>query len=96
MTEKSASSKSGWVDPDEAPEWADGVWDRAQISKGDRVVRPASGTLTKRGRPPLGATAKQQVTLRLPREVIDHFRAGGRGWQSRIGEALQQYVEKSS
>lgn len=25
----------------------------------------------------------QQVSLRLPRDVIDHFKAGGPGWQMR-------------
>jgi uncharacterized protein (DUF4415 family) len=80
------------VDPDDAPEWPDEVWDRAQLSIGGKVVRPATGTLTRRGRPPIGDEAKKQVTLRLPAEVIEHFRAGGKGWQSRIGEVLARHV----
>lgn len=49
------------------------------------MVRPANGTLTLAGRPPLGVATKRQVTLRLDPDVIDRFR--GPGWQGRINEA---------
>lgn len=93
MTVRKKSSDDSW-DPDTAPEWPDEVWDRAQISIGGKVIRPATGTLTKAGRPPIGDEPKQQVTLRLPREVIRHFKAGGPGWQSRISEALERITRK--
>jgi uncharacterized protein (DUF4415 family) len=56
------------------------------------VVRPANGTLTRAGRPPLGAASKRQVTLRLDPDVIDRFPEGGPGWQRRINEALRKAV----
>jgi uncharacterized protein (DUF4415 family) len=34
--------------------------------------------------------AKEQVTLRLDRQVLDHFQAEGPGWQDRINEALRR------
>jgi uncharacterized protein (DUF4415 family) len=34
--------------------------------------------------------AKEQVTLRLDRQVLDHFQAEGPGWQDRINEALRK------
>lgn len=80
-------------DPDTAPELPDDVWDWAQISIGGKVIRPATGTLTKPGRPPIGDAPKQQVTLRLPREVIAFFKAGGPGWQTRIGDVLQRHAK---
>src|SRR3954462_944493 len=92
MSERNENTSDNWVDPDDAPEWPDEVWDRAEIAIGGKVVRAATGTLTKRGRPPLGDEPKQQVTLRLPREVIAHFKAAGAGWQTRISEALEQYI----
>lgn len=92
MTEKKENTKGSWVDPDEPPEWPDDVWERAQIAVGGKIVRASTGTLTRRGRPPLGDTAKQQITLRLPQEVIAHFKADGAGWQRRIGEVLQRHV----
>ena len=37
---------------------------------------------------------REQVTLRLDREVLDYFQAGGPGWQERINEALRKIAEK--
>ena len=89
------STDDSW-DPDTAPEIPDDVWDWAQISVGGKVIRPATGTLTKRGRPPIGDVPKQQVTLRLPRDVISHFKAGGPGWQTRISQTLEKIARKDS
>lgn len=92
MTASKKSMDDSW-DPDTAPEIPDEAWDRAQISIGGKVIRPATGTLTKAGRPPIGDAPKQQVTLRLPREVIAHFKAGGPGWQTRIGDVLSRHAK---
>jgi uncharacterized protein (DUF4415 family) len=43
------------------------------------------------GRPPLLAP-KQAIKLRLDSEVIERFKAGGPGWQSRMNEALRKAV----
>lgn len=58
MTEKKAVT-ADWIDPDEPLEWTDEMFDRAQISVGGVVVREASGTVTRRGRPPVGDAPKQ-------------------------------------
>lgn len=79
-------------DPDTAPEIPDDAWDWAQISIGGKVIREATGTLTKRGRPPIGSQPKQQVTLRLPAEVLAYFKAGGPGWQTRLGDVLARHA----
>lgn len=44
-----------------------------------------------RGRPAV-ADPKQQVTLRLDAEVLARLRASGKGWQSRVNEALRKAV----
>ncbi|MBX3069033.1 MAG: BrnA antitoxin family protein [Thermomicrobiales bacterium] len=36
---------------------------------------------------------KRQVTVRLDPEVIDWFKAGGRGYQTRMNAVLRSYVE---
>jgi uncharacterized protein (DUF4415 family) len=108
MTESKEDTDPDWldpdVDPDEAPELTDEVFDRAQFAIGGKVIRPATGTLTRaftpeelrvrRGRPPLGETAKVQQSLRLSREVLEHFRATGPGWQARIDEVLKRHVRE--
>jgi len=38
------------------------------------------------------APTKAQVTLRLDRDILEHFRATGAGWQSRINAALRDIV----
>ena len=42
-----------------------------------------------RGRPPV-ARPKQQISLRLDPEVIEKFKATGKGWQARINEVLKR------
>ena len=51
-------------------------------------------TAVRRGRPPV-ARPKVSTTIRLSRDVIDHFKAGGRGWQTRIDEALREWIGKN-
>ena len=96
MTAKKKNTDDNW-DPDTAPdlsEFPDEVWSRAQVAVGGKVIRKATGTLTRRGRPPIDTESKQQVTLRLPRDVIGYFKAGGPGWQTRISNVLQRYAHK--
>lgn len=42
---------------------------------------------------PLAKVTKDRITIRLSREVTEYFRATGKGWQTRIDEALLEYVE---
>jgi uncharacterized protein (DUF4415 family) len=79
----------------EVPELGQDFFDRARIRIGDRILREADGTLTRRGRPPHGARAKVQQSLRLSPEVIEHFRAGGPGWQARIDAVLRRHVAEA-
>ena len=37
---------------------------------------------------------REMVSLRLDREVLDHFQADGPGWQDRINDALRALVKK--
>jgi uncharacterized protein (DUF4415 family) len=38
------------------------------------------------------APTKKQVTIRLDQEIIEHFKADGAGWQTRINEALKRDI----
>ena len=70
---------------DEIPELTDEFFDRATIHEnGILASRP-------RGRPSL-KHPKRQVTLRLDEDVVERFRGTGRGWQSRINDALRKVV----
>ncbi|KGD99505.1 MULTISPECIES: BrnA antitoxin family protein [Rhizobium/Agrobacterium group] len=43
----------------------------------------------RRGRPPIEKPRKH-VSLRLDPDIIDHYKATGKGWQSRMNEALRK------
>lgn len=43
-------------------------------------------------RGPQKTPTKERVALRLDRDIVDHFRHGGPGWQTRINDALAEIV----
>jgi uncharacterized protein (DUF4415 family) len=45
----------------------------------------------KRGRP-AGSGVKEQVAIRLDKDILEAFRAQGQGWQTRINQALRCYL----
>lgn len=44
--------------------------------------------------PPTLPNAKEQVSLRIDRDVLDFFQQGGPGWQDRINDALRKAAGK--
>ncbi|MEO5598969.1 MAG: BrnA antitoxin family protein [Novosphingobium sp.] len=89
MNENKIGLDGTWVDPDDAPEWTEDHFRHAQLSVDGKVVREAVGTWTRPGRP-ISENPKKQVTLRLDPEVLEKFRATGKGWQSRINAELRK------
>lgn len=49
----------------------------------------------KRGRP-AGSGAKEQVAIRFDHDVLAAFRAAGPGWQTRMNEALKDWLRTHS
>jgi len=47
-------------------------------------------------RGPQKAPVKERVALRLDRNIVDHFRHDGPGWQTRINDALAEIVKRNS
>ena len=92
MPKKEPPISTPWADPDDAPEWTPEAFERAEIRHGDQIVRPATGTLSKRGRPRL-EQPQQQDSVGVDQDVIDRLRADGPGWQSRINAILKKAVE---
>lgn len=69
-------------DPDTAPDLSTDGWPE----------RFAQATV-RRGRPPI-ANPKVSTTIRLSPDVVEHFKAGGRGWQTRINDALREWIAR--
>src|SRR5579863_9723902 len=59
-------------------------------------VFPDLSASIRRGRGPTKAPARKQISLRLSPEVIQHFKKGGKGWQSRIDETLRKVVKRKA
>jgi len=84
----------------EMPDNDNPEWTTADFSK----ARPASevlpeifpkavaGAMLKRGRPRKEVT-KAPVNIRLSPDVVEAFRATGRGWQTRVDEALKDWLK---
>ena len=68
---------------EEIPELTEEWFQQADYYEGGKLIR--------RGRPP-SDNAKKLVCLRLSPEVLDHFKAAGPGWQTRINEVLLKSV----
>ena len=45
-------------------------------------------------KPPAIPNAKELVSLRIDRDILDHFQGAGPGWQDKINEALRKVVGK--
>jgi uncharacterized protein (DUF4415 family) len=76
-------------EPDEEnPEWTSADFARAKSL--DHFPELAKLVRGRGERGPQKTPTKQQVTLRLDRDVLERFRSTGEGWQSRINEALRK------
>ena len=60
---------------DELPELTDDMLARAKVNKGGRPVSP---------------NPRKLISLRLPAEVIERWKATGPGWQTRMAERLSK------
>lgn len=87
MNGNKPSTPAEWVDPDDAPELTSEFFERADEYAGQKLVR--------RGRPP-STSRKVQLTVRYDADVVNAFRATGEGWQTRMNDALREWLEHHS
>lgn len=78
--------------PSEEAKWANAV----VVKKGGYpAVRAALAEKRKRGqRGPQQSPTKQLVSVRYSPEVLEYFKSTGEGWQTRMNEALREWVAK--
>ena len=80
------------------PPGQDYVWDG--VDEDDRPatakeLRAGLVAARKRGRP-VSTSTKEQVSVRYDREVLAAFRRSGPGWQTRMNEALKDWLRTHS
>jgi uncharacterized protein (DUF4415 family) len=91
--EEDAAINEGIAADPTNPEW---------LADDNATARPAAAifkdlgmeTPRPRGRGPQKTPTKEPVALRLDRDVLEHFRATGRGWQGRMNDALKEWVRE--
>lgn len=76
---------------DENPEWTEEETRRSMPFS----ALPESLQAKMRGRPKADVT-KERITIRLSTEVVERFRRGGRGWQTRMNDALKDWLDSHS
>lgn len=76
---------------DENPEWTEEETRRSMPFS----TLPESLQAKMRGRPKADVT-KERITIRLSAEVVERFRRGGRGWQTRMNDALKEWLDSHS
>ena len=87
MNGNKIASGTAWTDPDDAPELTDAFFEVADEYVGDKLVH--------RGRP-RATRPKQALTVRYDTEVIEAFKATGKGWQTRMNAALKDWLKTHS
>lgn len=85
MSASKKSTRTTWVDPDDAPELTDDFFQKAELRDGDKVVR--------RGRPK-SAAPSVSVSLRIPPDVLERWKSTGPGWQTRMVASLKSHAPK--
>ena len=76
------------LNPD-APEWTDENFARARPAA---EVDPELVEYSRRTRGKQKAPTKVPVYVRLDADIVAHFRESGRGWQTRLNDALRKAV----
>jgi uncharacterized protein (DUF4415 family) len=82
-------TQQDWDEVSDSPEATD---EELAQAKPFADVFPDLAESIRRGRGPQKAPTKKLVSLRLSPDVLDRFKAGGPGWQSRIDEVLRKAV----
>ncbi len=67
-----------------------GSWNTAEAAFKKATTKPVEPAPKKPSMP----SAKEMVTLRIDRDVLDFFQEDGPGWQDRINEVLRKAAGK--
>ena len=100
MIAKSQNLPRLQIDPDDAPELTDDFFEQGEWKIGAQPVPSHDGAALlrkalSRGRPKM-ESPKQALTVRYDAEVVDAFKATGKGWQTRMNEALKDWLKTHS
>ncbi len=90
MNHKQVLAQVRALPPQEDYQW-DGA-DEDERPATAQELQAALATARKRGRP-VSDSSKEQVSIRYDREVLAAFRQTGPGWQTRMNDALKEWLQ---
>lgn len=69
-----------------------------QAMRGEGRVNTSQQIVARRGRPVGSVKAKPKVatTIRFDQDVLDALKASGRGWQTRVNDAIRDWLARQS
>lgn len=79
----------------ELPDTDNPAWTAEDFARAKPAAEVLSAGLMRKVRGPQKAQTKERITIRLSRDVLEHFRTAGPGWQGRIDKALRKASERN-
>ena len=95
MTEREAILKAMKTPPVGGYYVWDGVDEDDRPLSEEALRQGLAIAVKKRGRP-TGSSNKEQVAIRFDNEVLSAFRSAGPGWQTRMNDALKDWLRTHS
>jgi uncharacterized protein (DUF4415 family) len=80
-------TQEDWDEVSDNPEWTEQDFAKARPFA---EVFPEIAEKIRRARGPQKTATKALVSLRIDRDILERFKSGGAGWQSRINDALRK------
>jgi len=101
MLKKKRVGAKNWRDPDDAPELTDEWFERADLYRGDKLVKAGKGgpnsrvaqAIRQTRSRPRSPNPKRALKLRIDADVVEYFRSTGPGWQTRINDTLRRVAK---
>jgi uncharacterized protein (DUF4415 family) len=69
-------------------------WTKDDFARARPAAEVLSARLLRKVRGPQRAPTKERITIRLSRDVLGRFRESGQGWQSKVDDALRQWLKR--
>ena len=91
---KKKTAKKGYTAADMRAVSDNPAWTKEDFAKARPFDEVFPGL--RRGRGPNKNPTKELVSIRLSRDVLDHFKREGKGWQTRIDDTLAKVVRRKA
>lgn len=87
-------SKEDWDAVSDNPEWTEEDFRRARPFS--EVFPDLAASIREELRKRGPARTKEAISIRLDMDLVEKLRATGPGWQSRVNDALREWLEKNA